>query len=59
MARSTLAISGDFDPASGPIHLDEVQCTGIEDYLINCSSNGFSEHDCTHQEDAGVNCEGI
>ena len=34
--------------------MDDVQCTGDEDALINCTYN--SEHNCVHAEDAGVQC---
>ena len=58
-APGAMSITGEnyFEPASGPIHLDEVQCIGDEEFLVNCSSSEFSEHDCIHLEDAGVNCE--
>lgn len=56
-ARSILGGSG-FDLATGPIYLDGVQCTGDEEYLVNCTNNGVLDHDCTHHEDAGVDCEG-
>ena len=39
---------------SGPIHLDEVRCTGSEQRLIDCRYN--SNHDCFHFEDAHVRC---
>ena len=51
-------MSADFELASGPIHLDNVHCTGNEAFLVNCTASGFFDHDCTHLEDAGVDCEG-
>ena len=39
---------------SGLIHLDKVQCTGDEEYLLNCTYT--QDHDCSHYEDAGVDC---
>ncbi len=51
-------MSSNFEVATGPIHLDNVQCTGDEEYLVNCTSAGPFQHDCSHLEDAGVDCEG-
>ena len=39
---------------SGPIHLDDVGCTGTEQRLIDCPYLG--NHDCVHGEDVGVAC---
>ena len=39
-----------------PIHFDEVQCTGAERSLGQC--NFITDHDCDHNEDAGVICIG-
>ena len=41
-----------FGQGSGPIHFDDVACTGVEDKLVNCRRN----MNCEHDEDAGVRC---
>ncbi|KAB1272204.1 T-cell differentiation antigen CD6 [Camelus dromedarius] len=44
-----------FAPGQGPIHRDQVNCSGSEDYLWDClglPGNGY----CGHKEDAGVVC---
>nr|XP_054515921.1 putative DMBT1-like protein isoform X1 [Pan troglodytes] len=45
-----------FGPGSGDIFLDNLQCTGVEHYLGQCTHLGWSEHNCGHHEDASVIC---
>ncbi|ELW69712.1 Deleted in malignant brain tumors 1 protein [Tupaia chinensis] len=47
-----------FGPGSGQIFLDNLQCTGLEHFLGQCSHLGWLEHNCGHHEDAGVICSG-
>ena len=51
------AIRSQFGLGTGPILLDEVQCTGHETRLVDCVHNGISTHDCSHSQDAGVICQ--
>ena len=48
--------SSQYRPGSGPILLDNVQCTGQETSLSQCSAT--TTHDCSHSEDVGVLCFG-
>ena len=43
-----------FGVGTGPINLDNVQCTGNELLLTSCPYNPI--HNCGHFEDAGVVC---
>lgn len=45
-----------FGQGSGPIHIDDVQCTGTETTLLGCRY--LTIHNCVHAEDAGVRCQG-
>ncbi|CAM4727437.1 unnamed protein product [Leuciscus chuanchicus] len=40
----------------GPIHMNEVQCTGHERSLWSCRYKNITAEDCKHTEDASVRC---
>ncbi|XP_069030839.1 neurotrypsin [Embiotoca jacksoni] len=46
-----------FGEGRGPIHLDNVQCSGTETSLGQCPAEGGDGHDCRHSEDAGIICD--
>ena len=57
IAGVTVHSSAFFGLGTGPIWLDNVQCSGIETRVENCPHNGIGIHDCSHSEDAGVRCQ--
>ncbi|XP_053767879.1 neurotrypsin isoform X2 [Desmodus rotundus] len=46
-----------FGEGGGPIHLDNVGCTGAEGSLADCVKQDVGRHNCRHSEDAGVICD--
>lgn len=57
--RGALTARGEayYGEGEGPILLDNVNCEGNETSIADCESNPIGENDCTHREDAGVECE--
>ena len=46
--------SAHFGKGAGEIVLDNVDCTGEEERLIDCAAS--TTHNCGHHEDASVTC---
>lgn len=55
---ATAAPRSYFGVGSGPIHLDNVGCSGSENEISQCAHAGFRKHNCQHVEDASVFCQG-
>ena len=49
-----VAIPNYYGSGTGPIHLDEVICSGTESSILDCQY--ITDHDCSHNEDIGVLC---
>ncbi|XP_053559567.1 neurotrypsin isoform X2 [Bombina bombina] len=46
-----------FGEGRGPIHVDNVKCSGNERSLVDCIKQDIGKHNCRHSEDAGVICD--
>ena len=47
-----------FGAGTGPIYLDDVQCSSSSSQLLECPSRPILAHNCAHSTDAGVGCKG-
>ena len=52
----TPILRGGYGQGNYPIWLDNLNCGGRENRLIDCRGNTFGAHNCDHSEDAGVIC---
>ncbi|NXU87063.1 MARCO protein, partial [Xiphorhynchus elegans] len=41
---------------TGQIWLDDVHCSGTESSISDCTKRDWGTHNCSHREDAGVEC---
>ena len=55
--NTTALINAYYGSSPGSIYLNNVQCTGDELSLLNCSFSTATD-ECTHEQDAGVSCSG-
>ena len=46
-----------FGRGTGDIWMDNLNCNGDEESILDCPYEGWGIHDCSHYEDAGVECE--
>ena len=59
-SADSLPISKSFyGNVSNPILLDNLNCRGGEEDLLQCTHNGIGVHNCDSSANAGVKCEGM
>ena len=46
-----------FGEGTGRVWLDNVECTGSERTLMDCTASSNGDNNCTHAQDAGVRCQ--
>ena len=49
---------GYYGYSEGDIFVDNIRCVGGEGNILQCLLMGVRNHNCDHQEDAGVKCRG-
>ena len=49
-------IGNRYGAGRGTIWLDNVQCSGTETSIADCSHRGWGRHHCAHREDVSVSC---
>ena len=42
-----------------PFGITDINCTGSEEHLVNCSHSKAASHNCNSYDDASVVCQGI
>ena len=55
---SIARFSAYYGKGSGPILLSHLYCNGSEKTLLECNRDMYGTLSCTHDQDAGVSCEG-
>ena len=53
---SSPLINSNISAGAGPILMDNVNCSNIDNNLLACSHRGFGNHNCGHSEDIGIIC---
>ena len=53
---SSVSVDFNVPPGTGPILLDDVNCSNSHNNLLVCPHSGLGNHNCVHMEDVGVKC---
>ena len=57
-SNGTARTSAHFGQGTGRIWMDDLRCSGNESSIFDCDYDGWGSHNCSHAEDAGVECSG-
>jgi len=55
--RFGASLGNTYGSGTGPIWLDDLQCSGSETSLDNCTHGGWGVHNCGHGEDVSIRCD--
>ena len=53
-----IAVSGYYTDYIWSFHIIDLNCTGEEDIIWNCSYNGLLDYKCLASHDASLQCQG-
>ena len=53
---SSASVDFNVPPGTGPIVMDNVNCSDSQNNILMCSHSGLGNHNCDHTEDVGVTC---
>ena len=56
LPSNNASINSTIKYGTGPIHLDNVKCTGKEKSIMDCQRSSKPAN-CDHSEDLGINCQ--
>ena len=54
----TYKYSAFYGQGNGSIWLDDLNCNGNEERLLDCTARPIGSHNCGHGEDVGIVCSG-
>ena len=58
LSKGSIAASGYYTENTWPFHILDLNCTGVENSIWNCSYNGLFSYNCPSRHDASLKCQG-
>ena len=53
-----IAAQGSYTEGVWHVHINDLNCTGSEQRVLECPHNGIVGYSCNHRQDASVMCQG-